>query len=247
MAMSPASSHIAGRQALAAAWVRVTGREATLPELQIAGAQAHLESGYGRATYLNKLTGERRALNNWGAVRSGNVPCGENGFEATDTHADGTEYQQCYRIYPTSEDGAMDFVKHMTIERPTSWEHMKRGDIDAWAIQMHSWKLDANGNRTNERNRDPQTGTYGYFEQTPVAGKSSRAYGVEIRIAEIAAALGEEIAAKRGGPVSGGDDGGPLSNPWFHGIGIALLIAVGAGGLAALAGPKAIALIRTVL
>lgn len=228
MPFGSASSHQRGREALARAWPIVTGSAATLPELQIAGAQAHLESGYGMGSYLNKLTGERRVLNNWGAISCGKPPCGDDCFEATDTHKDGTEYQQCYRIYATPEDGARHIIEHMTVKRPTSWEHMKRGDIDAWARQMYAYKLDANGNPTDVLNKDPETGVYGYFEQHP----SSRAHGIELRIAEIAVAMGEPIWAKRGGPTN---RGGPAGSPWFDFIGSVLAVAAIVGGGAAVA------------
>lgn len=176
-----AAAHRFGREVLKSVWLSVTGEQPTLAALQIAGAQAHLESGYGRASYTNKLTGERASLNNWGAVQSGKPPCGPDGFEATDTHADGSPYQWCYRRYATPEDGARHMLAHLTVKRPSSWEHMRRGDIDAWAAQM--------------RQRDPITGTGLYFEQS-VEG---RAKGIEMRVNAIAAAHGEPVAAKRGG------------------------------------------------
>ncbi len=136
-------SHRFGREVLKRVWPLVTGHEATLPELQIAGAQAHLESNYGQANYTNKVTGEKSGvINNWGAVQSGKPPCGAGGFEASDTRADGTAYTWCYKRYPTPDDGARHLVEHMTIKRPASWRLMKAGDIDGWARQMHSYKTD---------------------------------------------------------------------------------------------------------
>jgi len=195
--MASADSHRRGRAALLEAWRSVTGADPTLPELQIAGAQADLESGYGQASYrlLDHATGATLAssgpINNWGAVQTSEGP--PNGFLATDTSpskvsADNPHgyYDHHYRVYPTPADGARHLIEHMTVKRPSSWEYMRRGDIDAWAEAMH-----ARPGKT-----DPISGTYGYFEQAP----ASRALGIERRIAEIAAALGEPIAAKRGGP-----------------------------------------------
>ena len=174
-----------GRTVLENIWQEVTGEAPNLAELQIAGAQAHLESYYGLSNYTNKLTGEKSGvINNWGAVQGGKPPCGDAGFEASDTHADGTAYTWCYKRYPTPEAGAADMLKHMTTKRPTSWNHMKRGDIDAWSQSM--------------RTKDPITGIGGYFEQSA----EGRAKGIEARVINIAGTLGEPIAAKRGGPVS---------------------------------------------
>lgn len=197
--MTPNEAHAFGRQALAAAWPVVTGHQASLAELQIAGAQAHLESGYGRAPYRNALTGETAVLNNWGAIQAGPPPCGPNAFETTDTHADGTPYQFCYRRWPDAVSGAAELVRQLTLRRPTSWENMKRGDIDAWSKSM--------------RERDPVTGVGLYFEQSA----EGRAKGIELRVGMIAQALGEPIAAKRGGPANDGGDGGPRppsGNDW---------------------------------
>jgi hypothetical protein len=175
-----------GRDTLAAVWKEVTGEEPTLAELQIAGAQAQLESNYGLSQYVNKTIPDGApghssgVINNWGAVQ------GQPGFMASDTHADGTPYTAYYRIYATPEEGAKDMLKQMTTRRPTSWAHMKAGDIDAWAQQM--------------RTKDPQTNVYGYFEQAADA----RAKGIEMRIANIAFTLNEPIAARRGGPMPAG-------------------------------------------
>lgn len=196
-----------GRAALLEAWSKVTGQQPNLAELQIAGAQAHLESNYGKASYklLDHATGATLAtsgpINNWGAVQTSEGP--PNGFLATDTSpnkktADNPKgyYDHHYKVYPTPAAGAEHFVAHMTIKRPTSWALMKKGDIDAWARQMHSYNPP--GSKT--LNPDPITGTFGYFEQHP----DSRAKGIEQRIAAIAATLGEPIAAKRGGPMPEG-------------------------------------------
>lgn len=182
--MTSAEKHAFGRKVLASVWPEVTGEQPNLATLQIAGAQADLESNYGLAQYTNRVTGEKSGvINNWGAVQAGKPPCTPPNFEVTDTHADGSAYNFCYRGYATPEDGARDLVRQMTIRRPTSWDHMKRGDIDSWAAQM--------------RTVDPKTGVGLYFEQS-VEG---RAHGIELRVNEIAQALNEPVMAKRGGPV----------------------------------------------
>lgn len=190
-----------GREVLEKVWPKVTGEIPSLAELQIAGAQAHLESNYGKSSYklLDHETGKPIAtsgpINNWGAVQTSNPA---EGFLATDTSplkatADNPKgyYDHHYKVYATPEEGAEHFVKHLTVLRPTSWELMKLGDIDSWAQQM--WAGYVNG----KLNKDPISGTLGYFEQKP----NERAKGIEQRIANIAYTLNEPVAAKRGGPM----------------------------------------------
>jgi hypothetical protein len=209
--------------------------ERNLAELQIVQAMAHLESTYGLSPYTNQLTGEKAVLNNWGAVQAGKAPCDPaTAFEVTDTGAGG-KYNACYKRYATPEDGAVDFLRHLTIKRPTSWARAKEGDIDGYSVQMHSWtppleQLGA-GHAGKVQNKDPITGTLGYFEQPPLAGKNSRAKGLEERIWAIAAALGESIAAQRGGPMpepapSDSDDAPtPVARSWLGAVALALVAA----------------------
>lgn len=190
-----------GRDAILAAWEGVTtgnkwgiDPKPNLAALQIAGAQANLESNYGLAQYVNKTIPEGQpghssgVINNWGAVQ------GQPGFLASDTHADGSPYTAHYKIYATPAEGAADMIRHMTVLRPTSWKHMLEGDIDAWSQSM--------------RAKDPLSGQGLYFEQS----SEGRAQGIEKRVANIAFTLNEPIAAKRGGPVAPGEvvqPGGP--------------------------------------
>lgn len=196
-----------GRDAILEAWpkiiaeavnhekpeIRALAESTSIPPigmLQIIGAQAHLESGYGKSQYTNKLTNEKSGvINNWGAVQAGPPPCDPaKGFEATDTNSKGEPYQYCYKKYATPADGAFDMIRQMTIRRPYSWEAMAQGDIDLWATRM--------------RAKDPITGIGLYFEQS-VEG---RAKGIEQRVASIAAALDEPIRATRGGPPTNAPD-----------------------------------------
>lgn len=208
-----------GRTVLVHVWREVTGQDPNVAELQIAGAQAHLESFYGLASYTNKQTGAKSGpINNWGAIQGGKPPCGEGGFEASDTRADGTPYNWCYKRYPTPEDGARDFVRQITLRRPTAWNHMRRGDIDAYCDQL----------------RHPKNGEPLYFE----APAETYAAGLAQRVVNIAGTLGEPVAAKRGGPVDpqtalgvspGGGDGltaRRAAGPAVVGLSIAALVAI---------------------
>ncbi len=102
------TSHAQARQILLSVWPRGVPR--TLPLLQLTQANALLESGYGQG-WGDLCAGS----NNWGAVQSHDAPPCVPGSSClyTDRHADGTTYQWCYRVYPTPEAGAHDFLRTM--------------------------------------------------------------------------------------------------------------------------------------
>ncbi len=127
-----------GRQALSEAWNQVFGDFPTLAEIQLVQAVARGESNYGQAPFRNLQTGESAVLNNWGAIQSGRVPCGPDGFEATDHHADGTPYQVCFRRYPSAAAGAAHFLKVLLVDRPSVREAIATGSVDATAEHMHA-------------------------------------------------------------------------------------------------------------
>lgn len=227
-----------GRDAVVEAFRQVVGRDPTLAEAQIIQAQGHLESHYGKASYTNKTTGEKSGvINNWGAVQAGKPPCDPSkSFEATDSGAQGS-YTYCYKKYATPVEGAAHMVEHMTHKRPHSWDAMKAGDIDEWSVRMHLWtppltKLGPGGKAPGAvQNKDPITQMPGYYEQPP----GQRAKGIEERIWAIADALGEPVAAKRGGPMPAGGEpppsmggGGPSATKVGGGILSVVLIAIGA-------------------
>jgi peptidoglycan hydrolase-like protein with peptidoglycan-binding domain len=222
-----------GRDAMLAAWpsildeasqskypeVRALGAmgQPTLSELQIFGAMANLESGYGHSQYVNKKIPEGQpghssgVIWNWGAEQAGKPPCDPSkSFEASDSGAEGA-YTMCYAKHATQAEGALAFLRQVTIRRPYSWAIAKTGDIDKYSIAMHSWTppLEAlgQGHAGKVPNHDPITDVPGYFEQPPMTAKG-RAWGLEYRSADIAATLGEPLMAKRGGPVTSGGEGG---------------------------------------
>lgn len=227
-----------GRDALLASWRAVTGEDPNLAELQIAGAQAHLESGYGHSNYqlLDHATGNVLAKSgtiwNWGAVQGGSSSDG-TGFLATDTSPYKVTtsnpkgyYDHHYRIYPNSAAGAVDYIKQITVRRPTSWALMKVGDIDAWAEAMHARYVSP-----GKPKLDPISGVPGYFEQKP----SERAKGIAMRIADIAFTLNEPIAAKRGGPVAPGEAVSPEGGAdEAGGMSTAKKVIISGGAIAAL-------------
>lgn len=239
-----------GREVLLAVWpavleealqskypeVRALGAQGmpNLSELQIAGAMAKLESGYGHSSYTNKKTGEKSGVIwNWGAVQAGKPPCDPaTSFQVTDTGPSG-EYNFCYKKYPTSEAGALDFLRLLTVKRPTSWALMKTGDLDAYSVQMHSWTPPLTqlgvGTGSSVLNKDPVTGVNGYFEQPPLTN-NGRAATLAKHVMSIAGTMVEPISAVRGGPFTGESPSGTSADESGASTAKKLVIA---GGLAA--------------
>lgn len=190
----------------------------TVAELQIFGAMAQLESNYGHSPYYNLKIPKgdpgysSGVIWNWGAEQAGKPPCDPSkSFEASDSGAQGA-YTMCYAKHATPEEGALFFLRQVTLRRPTSWAIAKTGDIDKYSLQMHSWTPPltslGSGHAGSVQNLDPITQVPGYFEQPPMTAKG-RAFGLEYRIADIAFSLKEPIAAKRGGPMPPGGIPGP--------------------------------------
>jgi hypothetical protein len=76
--------------------------------------------------------------NNWGAVQcTSPPPCPPTCVELTDTHADGTKYQWCYRRYPTPVDGAADLVREL-YRRDGVPEALALGDARLIAERMRA-------------------------------------------------------------------------------------------------------------
>lgn len=217
-AASNAALHEFGRNALAAAFPIVTGRSATLAELQIFGATALLESAYGTGAFVNRQTGEKiRETNNWGAVQCKSLPpCPSGCFEATDTspfkrtaeNPDGA-YQACFVHPATPAEGATVFVKEVTTRRPLSWAAAQAGDIDAFSDAMHREHY------------------YEGFGATVAERIDNHAKAVERGVRVIASALGEPVAAQRGGAEPSISDPGTLA------LGVAFIAGCAALGMLA--------------
>jgi hypothetical protein len=211
--VTSAALHRFGRDALLEAWPIVTGAAATLPELQIAGAVAAFESGYGTGTFRNRhvVTDETgfttfdtpgdpiSNTNNWGSVQcKGLPPCATDCFEATDSSPFKRTpsnplglYQACFKRPATAAEGAAIFIREITLRRPLSWAAMKRGDIDAFSKAMHDEHY------------------YEGFGATVAEREANHAHAVEQGVREIAAAMNEPVVATRGGAaVSASGPGG---------------------------------------
>lgn len=123
----------AARDVLLSIWHGVTKEDPALPELQIVQAIGRFEGGYGAP---NSPPGW--PANNWGAVQCRHgPPCVEGECsEIGDTHADGSSYRYCYRIYPTPEAGAAHLVRLLTVDRPNVLLEAKKGSAQGVAEAM---------------------------------------------------------------------------------------------------------------
>lgn len=131
------------RQILALAFQEVIKRPGTTPELQIAQGVSRGESYYGQAAYRNLEDGTSvTGTNNWTAQQCGKMkpPCVDPCFEATDTHADGSKYQACFRRFATPEDGAVGFLRILYEDRPAVLAAASAGDVDLVAERMRASK-----------------------------------------------------------------------------------------------------------
>ena len=184
-----------GRQHLSAAWESVFGRPPELWEIQPVQAVARLESGYGRGSYKNAVTGESAVINNWGATQCNHgPPCGDSCFEVTDHHADGSAYNWCYNRYDTPAQGAAAFLRIIKriVDKKVGWDAaLGARSTDTFVAAMKSG---------------------GYFE-APLQKYQDKVWNLA---QDIASTLGEQMAVGKGfspfSPSEGaGPDGRPLS------------------------------------
>lgn len=176
------------RKVLLAVWPRVLPGEApTATELQAVQAVGRFEGFYGWADRPAVWKGTQ----NWGACQCGHgPPCGNDCFETTDSHGDGTKYQGCFKRYPTPEDGAADLLRILTKKWPSVRAAMRTGDLDALATEMRR---------------------KGYFEA------KAELYASKLfeHAQKIAQRLGEPLVVRRAGmsPVQPGTQPGTPSMP----------------------------------
>lgn len=108
--------------------------------LGIAQAIGFMEGGpYGK-------WGPGGKSNNWGALtRTPNADksCPANSFAHKDSKFDDeagkvVEYTTCFRSYPTSLEGAKDFLRILYVDRPATFEAALAGDIRGVAETMYA-------------------------------------------------------------------------------------------------------------
>ncbi len=105
------------------------GIQPNLQAAQAVQAIGRFEGAYGSA-YGN--------WKNWGAIQCTSAPpCPPNCVELTDTHADGTPYRWCYRVYLTHVDGAADLVREL-YRRQGVPDALAAGDAQLIAKRMRA-------------------------------------------------------------------------------------------------------------
>lgn len=172
-----AATHRWARGVLQGAWPLVTPDAPTLPELQLIGAVAAHEGGYG--TQLPR--------NNWAAaVCAGTLhpPCPDTCFVWKDSSPGKGYEDRCFQGYASPEDGAAAVVRLLTIKRPGAWAAARAGDTDAFSAAMY------------------HTGYYEGFSTDPAKNIADYAGALDPLVREIAAANGEPVAAFRAGQVT---------------------------------------------
>lgn len=215
--------HADAQKELAAAFDQVFGRSPTKNERLFAGAIALGESSYSRAKYTNKLTGESKVLNNFGAIQCpSNVrPCPAGSFEVSDYEVlpDGTHkpFNQCYCDDATREAAAIRFIKTLYQKRPALLEAASVVPADAFAQLMALKGVNAvddpaplyDGKGTAESLDDPYYRHIAWFSHVM---RDSGYFGLELK-KHIGAQIRyhNEIAAETNERIDGGPR--PMPNP----------------------------------
>jgi hypothetical protein len=165
---------------------------ASLAQIQTAQSIGLFEGNYG--SFLN--------ANNWGNIQCrGTAPCPPDCAEARDTHADGSSYRACFRIYPSQEAGAAALVSQLGksitrgIEKATGDLRTRIGSADAAGVLASG-----NADLVAESMR-----AGGYFEATA----SHYAKAIALNAAGIAQSLGEPLAVFRAADMPPGAPGLP--------------------------------------
>jgi hypothetical protein len=184
MSVSSAGDHAGARRVLYAAWLRVMGRPATMPEIQGVQAIALHETGYGQLGFFPKS-------HNWGAVQCpgtwGATACpagcimGKDSLPPAAGKTDAVTKPVCFRSYPEDVAGAVDLVRNLTTARPRTMKALATGDADQIAAAMYAERY--------------YTGT----SKVPAANIAVYAGGIARRSSEIAKNLHENVRVARHG------------------------------------------------
>lgn len=213
--------HSSAQTELVAAFTAVFGRAPTVNERLFAGAIALGESGYSTAYYTNKLTGERKILNNWGAIQCPSKirPCPPGSFEVSDYDVlpDGSHkaFNQCYCDDATREEAAVRFIKTLYQKRPALLAAAEDWPDDALAQLLALTGTDKvkdpaplyDGKGTKVSLSDPYYLHIAWFSHVM---RDSKYFGLELE-KHIGASIRNHnaIAAETGSRI----DGGPANAP----------------------------------
>jgi len=144
-------------------------------------AVALLETEYGYG-----WTGDGVGSNNMGSIQRGRPPCGDDAFGHGDTHEGGEAYAACFAIYPSRAAGWEALVNELYLRRSKVLRAARACDMMGAVAAMRA---------------------SGYFE----APLERYQEGIRARVAEIAAALGEENPIPKVG--AGGSSAGVSPSP----------------------------------
>jgi len=148
------------KEVLTVAYQGLLGDDVNLFALGIAQAIGLMEGSYGK-------WGPNNASNNWGAITASGYDkatdtCPPGTFKHGDSSAEAGQYQTCFRLYPTSLDGATDLLRELYVNRPAVFDAAQIGDIRGVAQEMYASgyymgiaphnQKDANGDFTNVNN-----------------------------------------------------------------------------------------------
>jgi hypothetical protein len=131
---SDAARHARARSLMLGAWPGVPGAPpASPPAVQAAHAIALLETSLGAWPGVPAMA----SSHNWGAVQVPGVhpPCPPGSQESGDTHANGSKYRACFRVYPDDAAGVADFLGVLFAGRARR-AALETGDADELARAM---------------------------------------------------------------------------------------------------------------
>lgn len=143
--------HAEARATLLRVWPSWALGEPTPAAVQAMQAVALLESSYGRGW---KKGSPMESSHNWGAVQTkAKPPCPAGTALQGDTHADGTPYTVCFKVYPDDDAGALDMLA--TVRRiwgPRRLAALSTGDADRFAdAQIGSGYTEGRGKTLRDR------------------------------------------------------------------------------------------------
>lgn len=191
-------SDAAARPILRSAWFSLVDRKPPLAALQIAQGIARFEGNYGAW----------KGRHNWGAVmcsvRPVNGVCPAGCGFSNDSFPDGRPMPSCFKEYPDDFAGARDFLRHLTILRPSVLVALRTGNIDAVAEAMF---------------REHYYTGFGKTEDQRINGYAAT---IDNNVRMLAGTMGEAVAAHRGATTreTPEHDGNPLP---FLALGAVLL------------------------
>ncbi len=133
--VTPPEDHQEAKDLLTMAYQNLFGPAEPNPfALGFAQAIGLMEGDYGR-------WGPNASSNNWGAITrqpSADGTCPIDSFVHVDSSFETGEYETCFRIWPTSLEGAEGFLTELFIRRPAVHEAAVNADYRAATEEMYA-------------------------------------------------------------------------------------------------------------